>query len=321
MRNRTLVLGVVIMAIFGSPQRDARAKFESADLPTTVLHATTPTAARAAPSPGQAIPSLLGLCCGPNGASPTGGTTCPESPKPTLRPSGARMATPASPVGSANAVAGANPCLAQCARVARWLDLSIRFSGPWRPEEVAVVIDALDHYALALGEARFVGLIHTTLDAVAGAGVNTLTFVRGSGTARPPAGWAPSVGLIVVNSSLFDDAFLETHYHWRVIRRDASAWSPNVTIQQAIVGHEVGHVLVDGLEAERAAGYRWNEPLEELYAATLSTNLWPHPDQPVNESLATELALWAYGVSRPPSAQAFCRRAIAPSSHSAWASW
>lgn len=190
-------------------------------------------------------------------------------------------------------------------RLELWLESGITFEGRWNSKELQMMLDILDAFGAACGEARFVQLT----DAALGLHVNTrgrhLELVKASGYKLPAAVWYNWAGQIVVNDALFDDAFINANYHWSFLLGEYAAPGPGVTFREVVIGHEFGHVLIDGLRAEAMAAGQGELSLEELYTATVPAHQCPHSYASANENLATELSVWALGVERTPEVDGF----------------
>ena len=98
---------------------------------------------------------------------------------------------------------------------------------------------------------------------------------------------------------------LAASYRWPFLTGPYVQSAVNIDIRRVIVGHEFGHLVIDGLRVEAAtAGYQGLSP-EDLYASTVDPAQWPHGLAPTNENLATEIAVWALGIKRTPEVQSF----------------
>lgn len=187
---------------------------------------------------------------------------------------------------------------AQAAQVRGWHDHGIVFQGPWRPDELALVLQVLDTYRARMGEQRFIDLVHGALDHSSPQSTAHLTFVKKERSGVPTAGWLSHAGQVVVNDSLFDWAVIHDHYPWVYPATCCERVDREALIQHVTVAHEVGHVIADGLRAELHDIDADAETLEELYTRHVKKYAWPHPTSSANENLATEIALWALGAER-----------------------
>lgn len=82
---------------------------------------------------------------------------------------------------------------------------------------------------------------------------NTSPYLTITKTAALPStvtGWMPRSGEIYVTPNLYDQAHVERYHNWRVV--DSPADRP-VTLQAALVAHELGHVFIDGIRITQAA--------------------------------------------------------------------
>jgi hypothetical protein len=232
--------------------------------------------------------------------------------------------------GAGNPTPARDPVVVGCptdqARLANWKAIGVRFEGHWRSEELNVALDVLDRYALTFGEAQLSRLIHEALrlDILSRSGY--LAFVRTSGPSHEAAGWMPLSGKIRLNDVLFNRAVMAIRYRWSFLDACNDASTRSVSIQEAVVAHELGHVVIDGTRVARgdlgATTITSKEDyadfaahtlaLEEAYVDEVSVGLWPHPTCPVYESVATEIGLWALGLRRPPPVCAYREDHLAP---------
>jgi hypothetical protein len=86
-----------------------------------------------------------------------------------------------------------------------------------------------------------------------------------------------------------------------------------ITDLEVVVAHEVAHVIINGMRAEAAAARHDQLSLERLYALTVPIAQWPHFYADTNEQLATEIAVWALGISRTSEVDTLRYRVLAPS--------
>lgn len=193
-----------------------------------------------------------------------------------------------------------------------WRRNGIVFEGPWRSDEVMLVLDVLEIYRARIGEARFLELVDGALRTQASAGVDALTFVRKPEATLPTAGWLSHAGEIAVTDSLFDGAVIRDHYPWVYPAAEYDAATREHLIRRVTIAHELGHVIADGLRAERIAVDEHRLSLENRYAGEVQKYAWPHPTFNPNENLATEIALWALEEARPDQVLAFSASYLAP---------
>ncbi|MGC9349148.1 MAG: hypothetical protein ACP5JG_13465 [Anaerolineae bacterium] len=190
-------------------------------------------------------------------------------------------------------------------RLQVWLELGIVFRGDWSSEELATVLRVLDAYGARYGEARFCEIT----DAALGLHFNTkgrhLAIARASGYRLPAGVWHNWAGEIVFKDGLFDDAFVEANYYWSFLLGEYAEPDPELTFRDVVIGHEFGHVVIDGLRAEATAAGYGEVSLEELYVRSIPKNQWPHGYACPNENLATELSVWALDVSRTAEVDSF----------------
>jgi hypothetical protein len=117
--------------------------------------------------------------------------------------------------------------------------------------------------------------------------------------------YARNYGRVRIYDNLFDQAYVDEHYPWRFDDALAEAPSGPINDQSFIIGHELGHMIVHGLRAEYASSQKPPTYLEELYGDTLDIDHWAHPIHGINESMASEIALWVFEVARPESVETF----------------
>ncbi len=189
---------------------------------------------------------------------------------------------------------------AQAARYVHWTERGVRFEDEWQPERLAVVLSVLDHFEDSIGEARFLQLIEQGVAWHSNGEANGLIFSTAPDTADLTAWWRPEEGRIVLSDKLFDPAHVDTHHRWRFLPDLAEAKPQPVTVPEFTVAHELGHLIADALRAEHIARQLAPTYLEDIYAERLFKDFWANPLQPaVNESLASEIALWVYTIRRP----------------------
>ena len=187
---------------------------------------------------------------------------------------------------------------ARLQRLQVWLTYGVKFEGPWKSEELDLVLTVLDAFGATYGEARFAQLASTAIEARSLGLLASLRLIKVEGYGIPAAGWYARSGRILFNEGLFDDALIEAKYSWSFLMGDYAHPGSEVTIRQVIIGHELGHVLIDGLRVEAMAAGHDRFALEMLYEQMIEPAQWPHQGCVANENLATELAVWALGVAR-----------------------
>ncbi len=186
-----------------------------------------------------------------------------------------------------------------------WLDLGIRFDGIWTSEKLASVIDVLDFYGEAIGRARFAYLAATAAQKMSGGRVQQLIFLNMNARAGDPAeditGWYAQAGTIGIYDEMYDDFFLRNYRSW---------WGEDAAvIRSRLLGHEVGHVLMDGIRARY--------PHDDYnYYENLYDEQVPRKDQPYTanpfESLATEIGDIALGRSVSAPMMSFWYATLSP---------
>lgn len=179
-----------------------------------------------------------------------------------------------------------------------WLSYGVKFEGPWASEELDLVLTVLDAFGATYGEARFPQLVSRAIETRSLGLLASLRLIKVEGYGTPVAGWYARSGRILFNEGLFDDAVIEAKYSWSFLTGDHAHPGPEVTTRHVIVGHELGHALIDGLRAEAVAAGHDRLSLEMLYEQMIEPAQWPHQGSVANENLATELAVWALGVAR-----------------------
>ena len=174
-----------------------------------------------------------------------------------------------------------------------------------------MVLSVLDRFAGILGEERFVRLIRQAVSVASDGRAGTLTFVMDPSRDYWIASWTPQTGQITLSESLFDQAHLDTNYRWRFLDDLAEAQPRAVTIQEFTVGHELGHLIIDALREEHTAKQLAPSFLEDTYAE-IYIDYWADPLQEPNESLASEVALWVYGIRRSRAVRAYQEQTLVP---------
>jgi hypothetical protein len=205
-----------------------------------------------------------------------------------------------------------DPCGEQEDRLLHWQTAGIAFRGDWQADELAVVIEVLDQFAGTFGEAAFLRLVRQALDGDPANRNPRLTIAKTADLDFGAAFWIPSQATVYFTSDLFDQAYAEKHYSWSVFDRPSSVAPRPITLQAAVIAHELGHVLIDGIRVTQVGTGEPVPPPEEAYAAQLDVNFWPHPHHPENENLATELGLWALELGRSQPVVAFREHYLAP---------
>ena len=262
--------------------------------------------------------SILAAVAGPNLSRqvPEPAVAQPLSPAPTARPiadtTGDDIAV-GDPVEASTPVEMPTLAPAQAERYAHWQELGVHFAGPWTAERLALVLSVLDHFEQKIGATRFHQLIEQAVAWHGTAGPTGLTIVADPSHPHWIAGWRADLGEITLYDSLYDPAHLEAHYRWRFVDDLANAEPEPVSQPAFAVAHELGHLLADALRQEHIARGESPDYLEERYEETLSLNSWANPLQPsVNESLASEIGLWVYGIRRPFQVRAYHDEVLAP---------
>lgn len=193
-------------------------------------------------------------------------------------------------------------------RIQIWRDRGVQFKGTWQPEEMALTLDILDAFAEMVGEDRFSILIEEAVRAGSFEFKRHLTVVRKQSWGLPAAVWYALPGQVVLNDSLFDAQFVYENYSWSFLQGPYVDLSREIAMQEAIIGHEVGHVLIDGLHAEARSNGDRDLSLETLYDQMVPSEQWPHAGYVANENLATESAVWALEIGRTAEVDAFRTR-------------
>ncbi len=188
--------------------------------------------------------------------------------------------------------------VARLERLHVWLSCGIAFEGPWASEELDLMVTILDAFGATYGEARFVELSEAAVAAASFGLRHHLRLVKVTGRQIPVAVWFDRSGKIRFNEGLFDEDYFGQHYYWSFLVGAYADPGPEVTMRHAVIGHELGHVLIDGLRLEAMAAGHDRMVLEALYTEMIEPAQWPHQGVVANEALATELAVWALGVGR-----------------------
>ncbi len=202
-------------------------------------------------------------------------------------------------------VAGSVTSPVLAARLQKWIDYGFAFEGPWQSHELSVMLDVLDAYGATFGVPRFARIIQAGVVAGSVSGQTGITFVLEPSGHSPSAAWYAHSGQIRISSDIFNDAFMYEQYHWSFLDGSYTYHNPDVTIQNVVLGHEIGHVIIDGLNAEATASGIEDASLEQVYRDLVPTQQWPHQGASVTENMATELSVWALGVRRTPEVAVF----------------
>ncbi|MGC9349152.1 MAG: hypothetical protein ACP5JG_13485 [Anaerolineae bacterium] len=190
-------------------------------------------------------------------------------------------------------------------RLEVWLTLGITFEGEWASEELDAVLRVLDAFGALYGEGRFLELTDAALGLRGDRKGRHLAVVREPGSDIPAAVWRQPSGQIAFSGGAFDRELLEYYYYWGFLLGEYAQLRPGISRREVIIGHELGHVAVDGLRAEAAAEGYSQISLEGLYRHAIPAEQWPHGYARTKENLVTELALWALDVERTPEAARF----------------
>lgn len=170
------------------------------------------------------------------------------------------------------------------------------------------MLDVLDSFAEMTGEERLSALIEAAVRAGSFGFKRHLTVVRKPSWGLPAAVWYALPGQIVLNDSLFDAQFVYENYSWSFLQGPYVDLPREIAIQEAIIGHEIGHVLIDGLHAEAHSSGDQDLSLEVLYDQVVPSEQWPHAGYVANENVATESAVWALKIGRTAEVEAFRTR-------------
>ena len=187
---------------------------------------------------------------------------------------------------------------ARLERLRVWIDLGIEFAGPWTSEELDLMVAVLDAFGGTLGEARVAELAKIAVMAASGGLQDHLHLVKAPGYSMPAAYWLDQDGEVVFLEGLFDDTWFADNYRWTFLQGSYAHLGPDVTLRHVVIGHELGHVLIDGLRVEVTAAGSDPMALETLYRESIEPAQWPHLGYGANEDLASELSVWALGVER-----------------------
>lgn len=190
-------------------------------------------------------------------------------------------------------------------RLETWRRLGIRFRGPWQPEELILTLNVLEAFGEVLGQARFAVIVRGAVAAKSFSLNHRLTLVRKSTEGLPAAVWYDWRGQIVINDSLFDAQFVHQNYSWSFLHGPYATLPREIPIQEVIIGHELGHVLIDGLNVEARQTGHETLSLEQCYREAVPPHEWPHIYAVANENLATEFAVWALGIERTDAIRAY----------------
>ncbi|MBN1246738.1 MAG: hypothetical protein JXC32_03730, partial [Anaerolineae bacterium] len=180
-------------------------------------------------------------------------------------------------------------------RLEVWLRGGIRFEGPWTSQELSDILQVLDAFGSAFGSARFVELLDTAVDARTGGREHHLRLVHEPGFTPPAAGWYARSGRIVLTDGLWSAEYVALHHTWSFLTGPYVSAGSATANRHVVVGHELGHVIVDGLRIEALAQQEPGLCIEGLYSEVVPKAQWPHFDAGTNEHLATEIAVWALG--------------------------
>jgi len=197
-------------------------------------------------------------------------------------------------------------------RLAVWLRTGLTFEGPWASEELADVLDILDQCADTLGRERFAALLDLAVWKRSDGRHQHLRIVREAGADLPAAAWYARSSRIVLKDALWDDEFVDRHYSWSFLSSAYTLPSPQTPTRHVIIGHEIGHVIIDGLRAEAAALGHGGVSVEGLYSRVVSAEERPHFTSSANEHLASEIAVWALGIGRVGSIETFRAEVLVP---------
>ncbi|MBN1247729.1 MAG: hypothetical protein JXC32_08730 [Anaerolineae bacterium] len=203
-------------------------------------------------------------------------------------------------------------CLDQWSEIRAWQSAGIGFAGSWEQSEIAVVLEVLDHFAATFSEARFLELVRQARPVVPLAEAGFITIARTSDPDLPPAAWARNSGRVLINDSLFDAAYLHKHYAWTTRWHTDGAEPRRLSAQVISVAHEIGHVVADAILNAQAASPSAPTITASTIIQDLDRSLWLHPDEDAEETIATELGLWALGAPRPSQILHFRHAQLAP---------
>lgn len=190
-------------------------------------------------------------------------------------------------------------------RLDRWLALGFTLEGPWRSTDLMLLLDILDAFGNAYGPERFTEIVGQAVVARSDGRRQQLRLVRETSYALPAAAWYARSGRIVLNDGIFDPQFVHDHYYWDFLLREYADPGPGIRFEHVVIGHEFGHVLIDGLRVEAAAIGHGDTSPEGLYSKVVPAVQWAHRGARTNENLATELAVFALGVERTSEVDVF----------------
>ena len=183
---------------------------------------------------------------------------------------------------------------------------SVNILGIWAFAEMQLLQNILGGFADSIGLERFNQLLRNGTEFHNPNSESYLLNIerRRGETGKPVAGWIPGTdnGTVFLNDSVFDDGFLDNNYSNRSLFGAGGA-SPE-TKRDWLFGHELGHVLLDGMRGEQYP----NEDffLEGFYPFFVPTSAQLHPGFNDTESVASELAVWAVlDIERPAVVDTF----------------
>jgi len=200
----------------------------------------------------------------------------------------------------------------QLHRLHTWLALGMEFEGPWRSEELSEIVSLLDRFGTTYGAARFAQILETAVASRSVSSMRYLRIVRESGRTRPAAAWYAGSGRIVLKDGLWDPQYMREHHSWSFLTGDYANPGPDVTTRHVVIGHEFGHVIIDGMRAEAASAGHPGLSIEALYSASIPSAQWPHFTACTNEHMATEITAWALGITRTVEIDAFRAGILVP---------
>ena len=195
-------------------------------------------------------------------------------------------------------------------RLETWRERGVRFKGSWQPQEMALTLDVLDAFGALMGHDRLLNLLDAAVRARSFGFNRHLTLVRKPSQGLPAAVWYGLPGRIVLNDSLFDAQFVSENYAWSFLHGPYVTLPREIPMQEVIIAHEIGHVLIDGLHAEARSMGEQDLSLEALYEQIVPPAHWPHDGYVTNENLGTDLAVWALEVGRPAEVDALRTRLL-----------
>ncbi len=190
-------------------------------------------------------------------------------------------------------------------RMVKWMELGFHIDGPWQSDELALVLEILDAFGSTYGGSRFAEIVRASVLAGSGGRRQDVWLVRSSGKGISVAAWYPSMGQMRICDDLFDDKVLAARYHWDFLTGPDVHADNEIDLRHVILGHEFGHIVIHGLQAEAdAAGYH-RTSAEGIYSRFVNPAQRPHGYGGTRESLATEVAVWALGIDRTPEVESF----------------